>query len=300
MQKILITGGSGLVGTRLTELLEQKGYTVAWLGRAKSSKRTSFTWNIEEQSIEAGALEWADAIIHLAGAGVADQRWTPSRKKEIFDSRTQSTQLLCNELTKMPNAVKAFISASAIGLYGFSLSNHELDEAAEPGTDFLAHVVKAWEFEADRIARLGIRTCKLRIGIVLSEKGGALTEIAKPIKYFVGSPLGSGTQYVSWIHMDDLCQMFIHLLEHPELSGAFNGTGPYAVTNQALTKAIAHTLNRPVLPVNVPGFAVRLLVGEMADLILQGSHVSSKKIQNSGFTFTFDTLDKALNNLLKK
>jgi uncharacterized protein len=300
-KNILITGASGLIGTRLTELLIQKGHQVSHLGRrAKSGKTPSFVWDVDKQSIDLQAFAKIDTIIHLAGAGIADKRWTDTRKKEIIESRTHSTQLLSNSLQRNPHNIKNFISASAIGYYGFSLDDSVFTEDSKPGNDFLARVTYAWESEVDKIAELGLRVCKLRIGIVLSEKGGALKSMMIPIKWFVGSPLASGKQHVSWIHLDDLCAMFIHLAENNQLSGAFNGTGLYSVTNTVLTKQIAQQLRRPLFLPRVPAFVLKLILGEMADMVVQGNSVSSKKIQNTDFTFQFASLEETLKNLLIK
>lgn len=300
-KNILITGASGLIGSRLTELLMQRGYLVSHLGRGvKSGAVPSFSWNIEKETLDSQALVGIDTIIHLAGAGIADKPWSTQRKKEILESRTHSTQLLFKELAKGNHSVSSFISASAIGYYGFSLKETELTEESSPGHDFLATVTGLWEEEIDKLSTLQLRVAKVRIGIVLSEKGGALKPMLLPIKLGLGSPLGSGRQMLSWIHLDDLCNMFIHLAEKDQLSGAFNGTGPYAVSNKEFTKAIAKELGRPLFLPNIPSFVLKLLLGEMADLVLQGSVVSSQKIQNSGFAFRFSSLGEALENLLRK
>jgi len=298
VSKILITGASGLIGKRITEMLEQQGHTVAHLGRTKKSGRvTSFVWDVNLGTMEEESFMGVDAIIHLAGAGVADQRWTKKRKQEILESRTKSTALLARYLEKYPN-VKAVVSASAIGYYGFGLTDKKYTEESEPGSDYLASVVKAWEGEIDRIQNK--RVVKLRIGIVLSEQGGALKEMMKPIQWRIGAPLGTGKQYMSWIHIDDLCRMFIKAVEDDTMQGAYNATGPYAVTNHELTRAIAKVLRKPLWLPPVPGFVLKILVGEMADIVLNGSIVSSIKIQQKGFKFQFSDLDQALVNLLAK
>ena len=296
MSKILITGASGLVGTRLTEMLIQQGHAVSHLGRAKKTGRIpSFSWDIEKGIIDEEAFTDADTVIHLAGAGVADKRWNKKRKQEILTSRTQSTALLAHYLQRYPT-VKTVVSASAIGYYGFGMTDREFTEDHTPGKDYLATVVQAWEGEVDKIQDK--RVVKLRIGIVLSEKGGALMEMAKPIRLGVGSPLGSGTQCMSWIHIDDLCRMFIKAVEDSSLQGAYNATGPYAVTNRELTRAIAKTLHKPLWLPPVPAFVLSVVVGEMAVIVLNGSNVSSKKMQQTGFTFQFPTLEEALQDLL--
>jgi len=300
-KNILITGASGLIGTRLTELLLEQGNHVAHLSRNhRSGTARTFLWDVDKKQVDRHALEGTDAIVHLAGAAVADKPWTDERKWEILKSRTQSTQLLYNELQKGGHAVKTFISASAIGYYGFDDAEKVFHEDDQPGKDFLANVVRQWEAEVDRIQELGIRVVKIRIGIVLSDKGGALKEIARPVKYWVGAPLGSGNQYISWIHLDDLASMFIKALSDEQMEGAYNGTGLYPVTNRELTKAIAHTMQKPLLLPALPAFVLKVLFGEMADIILKGSKVSSEKIQRAGFSFKFDTLEKALADLLKK
>lgn len=247
--------------------------------------------------MDEAALNNVDAVVHLAGAGVADQRWTEKRKREIMESRTKSTALLARYLEKN-KSVKTVVSASAIGYYGFGLSDNVFTEESNPGNDFLASVVKYWEEEVDKIQDK--RAVKLRIGIVLSEKGGALKEMMKPIRWNVGAPLGTGTQYMSWIHLDDLCSMFMKAVEDNTMHGVYNANGPSAVTNYELTSAIAKALNKRLWLPAVPAFFLNILVGEMADIVVNGSIVSSKKIQQTGFKFQFPTLEESLTNLLKR
>jgi uncharacterized protein (TIGR01777 family) len=300
MDNILITGASGLIGTRLTEMLLQKGHQVSHLGRSKKGDGVkSFIWNVDKHQMDEETLRGIDTIIHLAGAGVADKRWTAKRKLEILESRTRSTQLLFDVLKKGNHHVTTVVSASAIGYYGFE-SNDELTETGPAGSDYLANVTKQWEEEVNKIESLNIRVVKIRIGIVLSEKGGALKEMMLPIKFFVGSPLGSGNQYLSWIHIDDLCAIFCKAAEDKNMHGAYNGVGTYPVTNRALTRAIAKVLRRPIFLPAIPGIVLKLIIGEMADIVLNGSKVSSSKIRQAGFSFQFDNLEKALRNLLVK
>jgi uncharacterized protein (TIGR01777 family) len=300
-KNILITGASGLVGTRLTELLLQKQYQVSHLGRnRKHGKIPSFQWNVESGQMDEDAFNGIDAIIHLAGAGVADKRWTQARKKEILESRTKSTALLFEKLKTKTHAVKTMVCASAIGYYGFGESDEILTEQNLPGSDFLAQVTKHWEEEADKISNLGIRVVKLRIGIVLSDKGGALTQMTTPVKWGVGASLGSGKQWISWIHLDDLCNMFIKAVEDEKLAGPFNATGINFCTNQELTKAIAKVLAKPLWLPPVPGFVLKIILGEMADMVLNGSKVSSQKIQQTGFVHQFKNLEEAVADLLRK
>jgi uncharacterized protein len=299
-KNILITGASGLIGSRLTTLLTEKGYQVSHLGRRKQvGKVKSFTWDIDRNIIDPMAFEGIDGIIHLAGAGVADKRWTKSRKQEIMNSRTRSTRLLYDALSLRSHQVKTVVSASAIGYYGFD-RDEIFTEQSSPGVDFLAQVTYAWEQEADKIASLGIRLAKVRVGIVLSKEGGALKEIMKPVQFFVGAPLGTGKQYQSWIHIDDICAIFIKALEDGSIQGAVNGVAPNPVTNKDLTKAIAKVLKKPLFLPPVPTFVMKLLLGEMADIVVKGSRVSPEKILSQGFRFAFTDVNEAVNDLLKK
>ncbi|OYX24248.1 MAG: TIGR01777 family protein [Algoriphagus sp. 32-45-6] len=295
MKNILITGGSGLVGQRITELLEKKGYEVAWLSRSQQGRK-SFLWDVENKEIDPQAIEWADAIIHLAGAGVAEKRWTPERKKLILDSRTHSTQLLFSAIEKAEKKPSTFISASAVGFYGFNTGTTLVDEGSKAGSDFLAEVVIAWEHEVKKIEALHLRTVLLRIGIVLDAEGGALGEMLKPP---VAAPLGSGDQWMSWIHIEDLANMFVFALEKTTLQGIYNAVGPNPATNQQLTKEAAAAKGKPYLGIGVPGFALKLVLGEMAAMVLGGNRVSSQKIQKAGFEFEFPELKGALNEIFR-
>lgn len=302
-KNVLITGGSGLVGSRLTELLRDKGYAVSHLSRSPappSSSIPTYQWDIKQQFIDPQALASADYVIHLAGAGVADQRWTDERKQTILNSRTESTKLLRNAIAQAgPATIKAFVSASAIGIYGADTGDVWLTEESPAADDFLADVVVQWETAVDEIQKLGVRTVKYRIGIVLSPNGGALPPIARTVRWGVGAPLGNGEQYLSWIHIDDLCRMFIHALENEEMAGSYNAVGPQPVTNEALTRSVARVLHRPLWMPNVPGFALKLALGELASAVLGGNRVGSRKIEDAGFYYKFDKVDLALADLLK-
>lgn len=296
MSRIMITGASGLVGTRLTELLLKKDHEVSHLGRSKKSGSIkSFVWDIKKGTIDQDAFDQIDTVIHLAGSGIADERWTKERKQDILESRTKSTALLVQKLNEGNNSVKTLVSTSAIGYYGMTLDAKEFTETSQPGKGFLADVVTAWEHEADQLKNK--RLVKIRIGVVFSKNDGALKEIAKPIRWGVGAPLGTGEQYVSWIHLDDLCGIFIKAVEDESMQGAYNATADN-VTNRNLTKAIAQTLHKPLWLPAIPGFALKLVLGEMADLVLYGSNVTSNKVKQTGFTFKFSTLDTALEDLL--
>jgi len=299
-KNILITGATGLVGSQLTELLLLKGYHVSHLGRTKQTgKVPSYIWDVDKGTIDKNAFQDVDTIIHLAGAGVADKRWTARRKKEILDSRIETTRLIFERLKKNDHQVKSFISASAIGLYGFTTGNEIFTEESKPGSDFLAKVTHQWENEVDAINSLGIRVVKLRIGIVLSDTGGALPAMAKPIRFGFGAPLGTGKQYLSWIHLHDLCAMFHQAVENNSMRGAYNAVAPGWVTNQEMTRAIATILRKPLWLPPVPAFVMRIVIGEMAVIVTNGSKISSEKIRETGFEFQFKELTTALRDLLK-
>lgn len=299
MKDILITGGTGMLGTRLTELLLERGYTVKYFSRypEKSDSVPAFHWDIDTQEADAEALKNTSAIIHLAGAGVADKRWTAARKEVILQSRTKSAALLLKLLRDNEHEVETFISASGISYYGNH--NGEVKTEESPATDdFLADVTKAWEDAADRIGEIVPRVVKVRIGVVLSNRGGALPELAKPIRFWAGAPLGSGKQPMSWIHIDDLMGIFIHALEKEEVAGVFNAVSPNPVTNKEMTHAISDVLQKPMFLPKVPGFVLTLMLGEMAEMLLGGTRISPEKIQRTGFEFTYPKLIPALNDLL--
>ncbi|MEO9872339.1 TIGR01777 family oxidoreductase [Ekhidna sp.] len=299
IKTVLITGGTGLVGTQLSELLTSKGYTVTHLSRNPTQKGyQTFYWNVKKMEIDDEAITSADAIIHLAGAGVSDKRWSAEWKKEIYDSRIDSTRLLKEKVAELNPKLKHFTSASAIGYYGWDSGDKLVDEESEKGDGFLADVVEDWEKEVDTFKELDIKISKVRIGIVLSERGGALVELMKPIKFGLGAPLAPGDQHMSWIHIQDLCGIFAHTLEN-SVEGIFNGVAPSPHTNKEFTKSVANQLNKSLWLPNVPKFALRLIVGEMADILVGGNRVSSRKIEEAGFNFQFVSLNSALQDLLE-
>lgn len=297
-KRILITGASGLVGSRLTEILQAHGHEVWHLSRGKSGKVKTFQWDVDSQEIDKDAFEGVDTIVHLAGASVAEKRWTARRKQEISDSRVKSTRLLFNELRTRSHKIKSFISASAIGYYGFKNPEAVFTESSPPGNDFLATVTKEWETEADKIATLGLRVVKMRVGVVLARNGGALQPIAKAVKMNVGSALGSGQQLISWIHLDDLCNMFVKVIDDQRMEGPYNAVALHPVSNHNLTKAIAAKLGKPFFLPPVPGFLLKVALGEMADIVVNGSHVAPRKMLESGFTYKFPSLNEALTDVL--
>lgn len=290
-----------MIGKRLTTFLLQGGFKVNHLSRSRSQQSgvRTFVWDPEKSWIEPGAFEGVDSIIHLAGANVGDKPWTEKRKQEIIDSRVKSSALLKEELSNSKHSVKSFISASGISYYG--TSEHIIfSEADPPGKDFLANVTQLWEQEVERVRSLGIRVVELRTGIVLSNEGGAMSEFVKPIRWYVGAPLGSGNQWMSWIHIDDLCRMYIHAIENDFLEGPYNAVAPNAVTNREFMKVAAQTLHRPILLPPIPSFFLKLLLGEMVYVVTEGSRISAQKIQDAGFHFQFEHLSSALYDLFGK
>lgn len=295
-KNILITGGSGMIGMKLSGLLIDKGHNVAHLTRSKSADHPyrQFEWDVKNGFIEEGAMTYADIVIHLAGAGVADKRWSDERKRTIIDSRTKTADLLFQQLKNRESChIDKFISASAIGYYGMYTGTELLSEEDDAGQDFLAEVVVKWEAAADKFKELDIAVSKLRVGIVLAKEGGALPQLAKPIKFGLGAPLGSGGQMMSWVHLEDICGMFLHLVEH-DIEGTFNGVAPRPVSNQEMTKAVAKVLGKPLWLPNVPSFAMKLALGEMAGIVLGGNHVSCEKMVNAGYQYKYDDLSNAL------
>lgn len=309
MPTVLIAGGTGLVGTALTEYLLQKNYTVIILTRSltKSSRHPNLSyaqWNTDTQTMDAAALAEADYIVNLAGAGVADKRWTKARKKEIQESRVSSGQLITKTLKAIPNKVKAVINASAIGWYGADpgIPNEKpFVETDKADTQFLGETCKLWEESVEGIIALNIPLIKLRIGIVLSKDGGALKEFKKPLQFGVAAILGNGKQMISWIHITDLCRIIEYCMLHDKTENVFNAAAPKPVSNKTLTIALAKKMKgKFYIPVNVPAFVLKLVLGEMSIEVLKSATVSCKKIQDAGFTFLYPSIDAALDDLCSR
>ena len=300
-KNILITGGTGLVGSHLIPLLEKEGFNTAILSRKKQPKTgvISFQWDVVNKKIDSKAIEWADIIIHLAGANVGEKRWTSKRKKTILESRTESTALLEEAIKSAGKTDLLFISASAIGIYENN-TGKELDENGPNGGDFLAHVTKEWEKSIEKIRPLVKRLAYVRTGVVLSDQGGALVQMTTPVKFFVGAPLGSGKQIVSWIHMEDLCRIYLETIKNERLEGAINAVAPEAVSNKEITRGIADTINKPLWLPNVPGFVLKIILGEMSAVVLNSNHVIPKKLEDNDFSFSFPKVKGALEDLLSK
>lgn len=300
MKTVLVTGGTGLIGKHLCLFLKKSGYQVAILSQIKHNKSEFpvFYWNWEKQEIDETALRNSDYIVHLAGANIAGQRWSESRKKLILDSRVESTLFLQNKIKELNLSPSAFICASAVGYYGMVTNPHIYKESDAPASDFLGIVCSEWEKAAQKVYDTRIRTVQLRTGIVLTSTGGALQKMSKPIQSGIGSPLGSGKQFVPWIHIDDLCQMYLDAIQNVHLHGAYNACAPEHHTNRSLTKAIAQALNKALWLPPVPSFVLQIMFGEMSKLLLFGSRVSPDKIKSTGFSFQYPNLKKALKHLL--
>jgi hypothetical protein len=306
MQTVLISGGTGMVGKALTGFLTAKGYKVIILSRQlPNSKKTAASaisfakWDIKKQEIDIAALQQADYIIHLAGAGVMDKKWTADYKKEIISSRVNSAKLIVDSLRSNTNKVKAVISASAIGWYKPDENIHTEDEAA--ADNFLGNTCKLWEESIDPVTSLNKRLVKLRIGIVLSKDGGALKEFIAPIKLRVAAILGNGKQVISWIHISDLCRMFLFAIENDQLKGVYNAVAPEPVNNKVLTITLAKKMKKLFfIPVYVPAFILKFMLGGRSTEILKSAAVSCKKITAAGFNFLYPDISSSLDDLTKK
>jgi len=306
MQTILITGGTGLVGKTLSKYLLNKGYAVIILTRnipaATTVKGLSYAiWNVKKQTLDVAALQKADYIIHLAGAGVVDKKWTAAYKREIVESRTHSSKLIIDNLKAHSHSVKAIISSSAIGWYGEDKQQGFAFTEEDPADDsFLGTTCKLWEESIEPATALGIRVCKLRTGIVLSNDGGALVEFKKPITMGVAGILGNGKQVVSWIHIDDLCRMFLFAIENTDMNGSYNAVAPGPVSNKELTLTLAKLMKGSFyVAMHVPEFVLKLMMGTRSTEVLKSTTVSCTKIKNEDFTFLYPGIDAALHELVK-
>jgi uncharacterized protein len=302
MVTVLITGGTGLIGQHLCKALKERGYGVAILSRKgiSDSDIQTYFWDLGKREIDRKAIESADYIIHLAGENLGEKRWTAKQRKLIIDSRVKTAKLIFDKIKENHNVLKAFISASAIGYYGTSTSDKIFRENDPPGDDFLGYTCSRWEQAVLKFKELGVRTVRLRTGIVLTKEGGTLAKMAAPMKMGVVSALGSGRQYLPWIHIDDLCAIYIKAIEDSLMSGAYNAVAPDHKTNAEFTLALANVLRKPRLFPNVPGLMLKLMYGKMSEIILKGNKVSADKIIASGYQFQFPDLKSALINLLRK
>ncbi|TWP30145.1 TIGR01777 family protein [Apibacter muscae] len=299
-KNVLITGANGFIAKNISKLL-QENYNVRFLTRRKTNDQ-EYEWNIDKQEIDVRSLKDVNHIIHLAGANIGEKRWTKERKKLILSSRIDSAKLILNTLIKENISIESFISASAIGYYGTLTSNKIFAETDKHGADFLSHVCLQWENIADEFKTKNIakRVIKIRTGVTLSEdSNGALFKIKTPIQYHLGACLGSGKQYMPWIHIKDLCSIYKYALENINLEGAYNAVSPEHTTNKDLTYSIAKHLNKRIWLPNIPSFFIQWVMGERANLLLEGNRISAHKLLESGFYFRYKELDDSLKSLLQ-
>ena len=308
MPTVLITGGTGFIGSTLTRALIEKNYSVIILTRSPEN-RIAFSpgisyagWDIVNQIIDKEAIANADHIIHLAGTGVADKRWTKKRKQEIVDSRVRSSLLLVEGLKTIPNKVKTVVSISGIGWYGpdpLIPNPQPFQEDAPAHNDFLGNTCRLWEQSIVPATQSGARLVKLRTGIVLSREGGALPQFKKPLRFGIAAILGNGKQMISWIQKDDLVNMFITAIENEKLNGVYNAVAPQPVSNRELTEHLARSRGKFFIRIRVPSFLLRLFLGEMSIEVLKSATVSAEKIKATGFVFNYPTIGDAIGMVIK-
>ncbi|TVZ53376.1 TIGR01777 family oxidoreductase [Dokdonia sp. Hel_I_53] len=304
--KILITGATGLVGSALSDLCRTDGIHVNYLTTSKKKIRSEknlqgFYWNPKEDYLDEESMADVEVIVHLAGATIA-QRWTPENKEAIFDSRIKTARMLFSTLSRKrkenePKTVMHYISASAIGGYPSSLTKLYNETYPEYATGFLGEIVEEWEKSATEFQRLDIITTCVRTGIILDKEDGALPKIMKPITYGAGAPLGSGKQWQSWIHTEDMAGIYHYIIKN-RLSGIYNAVAPYPVTNMEMTEVLAAQLDKPLLLPKVPKFALKLVLGDMAAIVLESQKVSAKKIREEGYLFKYKKIDQAIKDIL--
>ena len=300
-KNVLLTGGTGFIGKHLTDVLIDNGFSVSVLSRSPRKNTPSITyykWNLEDNFIEKDAILNADYIIHLAGEGIVEKRWTKKRKKAILESRVKPIELIFSILKENNKTLDAFVSASAVGIYGAVTSQQICTENTPPANDFLGTTCQKWENAADQITSLGIRTVKVRTGIVLGKDEGFLKKITPGFKAGFGAILGSGKQYIPWIHIEDLSQIYLKAIVDTEMQGAYNATITDNTTNATLSKILAHLYGYTIWLPNIPAFLIRLGLGEMSIAVLEGQRVSSEKIQKAGFEFHYTDIEATLSTSL--
>jgi uncharacterized protein len=295
--KVLITGGSGLIGKALTKRLISEGHQVNILTRKITHKSAAKEFLWDNKTLDIQAFEGVEVLVHLAGAGIADKKWTTERKKEIIDSRVKSLELIAEKYSGA--TLKAIVGSSAIGFYGGDSGEIDNDENSPNGTDFMADCCLKWEkAEEDFAKKTNLRLVKIRTGVVLDPEDGALPQIILPIKYYAGSPIGSGKQWMSWIHIDDIVEIFYRSIINENISGIINGVAPNPVRNRDFTKLAAEILHRKILLPNVPAFVLKMILGEMSVIILGSSRVHNKKMLSFGLKYEY--LEDAIKDLLTK
>ena len=302
MAKILITGGTGLVGRAISELLLKHGHEPRWLSREAGMWNgiRKFKWDVKTNYIDEAAFVDVEAVIHLAGAGIIDKRWTDSYKKEIIDSRVMSSRLLYDVITKNKYPIKTLVGSSAVGYYGSETSDKTYSETDVVGTDFLAKVCAEWEKSYTPFVELGIRTVIVRTGIVLSNKGGAYTKMKPAFNLGLGASVATGKQYFPWIHIADLTNFYMQSVLEPRYHGTYNAVVSYTPTNKEFSKQFAKSLHRPFFLPNVPEFILKAVLGERAITLTSGLKINNAKIKGEGFVFEFDDLANALGDLNSK
>tara|TARA_B100000795_G_scaffold72197_4_gene50957 strand:- start:24423 stop:25325 length:903 start_codon:yes stop_codon:yes gene_type:complete len=300
MSNVLITGGSGLVGTALSSLLAEQGHSVKHLSRTRnlSAAFPAYEWNLNEGTADDEAFHGIDYIFHLAGANISDGKWTNDRKKIITDSRVKSGELLAKKVKELNIPLKAFIAASATGYYGSLTSEKIFNETDSAADDFLGTVCKKWEDSSLKFQDMNIRTVLLRTGVVLTLNGGALKKLHTPVKLGIATPIGSGKQYMPWIHIKDLCKLYLEVMNKDSFSGPYNAVSPKHIDNNTFIKKLAKSAKRPFWPLNVPSFIIHLLFGEMSTIILNGSRISSLMAVKQGFVFEYADLEMTFNDLI--
>lgn len=302
METVLITGGRGFLGKHLCRKLIERGYTPAILTRKhdKKSNITSYQWDPDKKIIDHAAIPSSDYLIHLTGVNLGEKRWTKKRKQLIMKSRILPAGFLFNAIKECGKKPKAFISISGTGYYGSVTSEKVFIETDRPGRDFLGEVCRKWEKAAAWFEEIGVRTVRIRSAVVLAEGSDVLSRMSVPVKLGVGSPIGRGSQYFPWIHIDDLCNIFIKAIEDTSMTGAYNAVAPDQITNKEFVKILAHVLKKPFWFPRIPVILIKILFGELSVMLLKGSRISSEKIEKAGFVFKFPKLEDALKDLLKK
>lgn len=299
-KNILISGGTGLVGKELTKIIDPVKYEIAYLSRSiKKDDINTFVWDYERQTIDNQAIEFADVIIHLAGENVSGNRWSEKQKAKILDSRIKTTDLLYKTIEKSGKTNIKIISASAIGYYGAVTSEKIFNEEDAPGSDFLAKVCIAWEDSVKKFNHLELDYNILRFGVVISKNGGAFVKLSTPVKYGIGSPIGSGKQYIPWVEISDVAGIIMFVIENEFKNQIFNVVAPDTVTNEEMIKKIAKSQKKPILLPSIPEWFMNMIFGEMAEILTKGSRISSDKLLAAGYKFNYKTFDEVLKKYYK-